>query len=421
MRLILKITIIYLLISLVVFLLGGIITFEVINREVDLEEQRFLKERLSSVSNMIERRNLNKPFKRDKISIEPLVVGKETQIVFSDTLVMHATLQRMEPHVKLDVVKEINNKFYKISLYDLIVEEDDIAEGVQESLIKMYVLLTVVVLILSGLTSLWLLKPFNKMLGLIKDFSLQQKVNEEFPSSNTTEFNKLNRFLNDMTLKMKRDYQVMKEFTENAAHEMQTPISIANGKLEMLINSENITDEQSAMIASAQNSLRRLSKLNEALSLLTKIDNLEFEKRDEVNISTALERQIYDFEELINLKSISLKKKIEGNVKINIDQVLCGIMITNLLQNAIRHNVEAGELSVVLTKKSLKITNTGEPLTVSPQELFDRFKKGNQSKQSLGLGLAIVKKICDVNDFNIEYTYDQNRHRIEIIFNNYNR
>ncbi|MEP2774276.1 MAG: HAMP domain-containing sensor histidine kinase [Fulvivirga sp.] len=416
MRLILKITIIYLLISFVVFLLGGIITFEVINREVDLEEQRFLRERLSSVSNMIERRDLDKPFKRDKISIEPLTKGKETEIVFSDTLVMHATLQRMEPHVKLDVVREINNKFYKISLYDLIVEEDDIAEGVQESLIKMYVLLTVVVLILSGLTSLWLLKPFNKTLGLIKDFSLQQKVNEEFPKSNTTEFDKLNRFLNDMTLKMKRDYQIMKEFTENAAHEMQTPISIANGKLEMLINSDNITDEQSAMIASAQNSLRRLSKLNEALSLLTKIDNQEFEKRDEVNISTALERQIYDFEELINLKSIALKKKIEGNVKVNIDQVLCGIMITNLLQNAIRHNVESGELSIVLSKKSLKITNTGEPLTVSPQELFDRFKKGNQSKQSLGLGLAIVKKICDVNDFTIEYTYDQNRHRIEIIF-----
>jgi len=421
MRLILKITIIYLLISFVVFLLGGIITFEVINREVDLEEQRFLRERLSSVSNMIERRDLDKPFKRDKISIEPLTAGKETEIVFSDTLVMHATLQRMEPHVKLDVVREINNKFYKISLYDLIVEEDDIAEGVQESLIKMYVLLTVVVLILSGLTSLWLLKPFNKTLGLIKDFSLQQKVNEEFPKSNTTEFDKLNRFLNDMTLKMKRDYQVMKEFTENAAHEMQTPISIANGKLEMLINSENITDEQSAMIASAQNSLRRLSKLNEALSLLTKIDNQEFEKRDEVNISTALERQIYDFEELINLKSIALKKKIEGNIKVNIDQVLCGIMITNLLQNAIRHNVESGELSIVLSKKSLKITNTGEPLTVSPQELFDRFKKGNQSKQSLGLGLAIVKKICDVNDFTIDYTYDQNRHRIEIIFNKYKR
>lgn len=417
MRLILKITIIYLLISFVVFLLGGIITFKVINREVDLEEQRFLKERLASVSNMIERRNLDKPFIRDKISVEPLVEGKETEIVFSDTLVMHSTLQRIEPHMKLDVVKKINDQFYKISLYDIIVEEDDIAEGVQESLIKMYILLTVVVLILSGLTSLWLLKPFNKTLGLIKDFSLQQQGNEEFPKSNTTEFDKLNRFLNDMTIKMRRDYAVMKEFTENAAHEMQTPISIANGKLEMLLNSENITNEQSAMIASAQSSLRRLSKLNEALSLLTKIDNQEFEKRDEVNISSALERQIYDFEELIKLKSIKLKKQIEGNVKVNIDNVLCGIMITNLLQNAIRHNIASGEMSVVLTKDSLKITNTGEPLSVNPQELFDRFKKGNQSKQSLGLGLAIVKKICDVNNFTIDYSYEKNKHRIEVIFN----
>lgn len=416
MRLILKITIIYLVISFVVFMLGGIITFEVINREVNLEQQRFLIERLSSVSNMIERRDLDKPFKRDKISIEPLEGGAETEVIFSDTVVMHTTLQRMEPHVKLDVVKKINNKLYKISLYDLIVEEDDIAEGVQESLIKMYLLLTVVVLILSGITSLWLLKPFNKTLELIQDFSLKRKGNEKFPRSTTTEFDKLNRFLNQMTTKMQGDYEVMKEFTENAAHEMQTPIAIANGKLEMLLNSDNITDEQSAMIASAQNSLRRLSKLNEALSLLTKIENKEFETQEETNISTALERQIFDFDELMKLKSITLKKKIAGNVKIKTDPVLCGILITNLLQNAIRHNIASGEINIILNEQSLLISNSGEPLAVKPEELFDRFKKGNQSKQSLGLGLAIVKKICVVNNFTIDYTFENNRHKIQIIF-----
>ncbi len=95
---------------------------------------------------------------------------------------------------------------------------------------------------------------------------------------------------------------------------------------------------------------------------------------------------------------------------------MCGILITNLLQNAIRHNIASGEINIILNEQSLLISNSGEPLAVNPNELFDRFKKGNQSKQSLGLGLAIVKKICEVNNFTIDYTFKQNRHQIQIIF-----
>ncbi|MTI21524.1 HAMP domain-containing histidine kinase [Fulvivirga sp. RKSG066] len=417
MKLILKITILYLFISLLVFALGGIITFEVIKREVDLEQQRFLKERLNSAIRMIERRNLDKPFKRDKISILPLaVLEEETEIIYSDTIVMHSTLQRMEPHVKLDVIKNVKGRSYKISMFDLIVEEDDIAEGVQESLIKMYILLTVVVLILSGVASFFLLKPFNHTLQIIKNFRLSNNEDVKFSKSSTSEFNKLNIFLGEMTLKMRRDYLAMKEFTENASHEMQTPLTIASGKLEMLLNADNLTDEQMSMIVSAQDSIRRLSKMNKSLSLLTKIENKEFESKDEVNLSAKLEQQIFDFEELINLKSIKLHKDITGNVKLKIDDVLCNILLTNLLQNAVRHNFEEGEIYVNLTTDELSITNTGNPLLTDPDVLFDRFKKGNQSAESIGLGLAIVKKICDANGFEVDYIYANGKHKLTVSF-----
>jgi len=415
MRLILKITVLYLLISLVVFMLGGVITFEVIKREVDFEQQRFLKERLQSIERMIQRRKPERPFKRDKISIIPLESVQETEIVYSDTVVMHTTLQRMEPHVKLDVIKNIEGRSYKISIYDLIIEEDDIAEGVQESLVKMYLLLTGVVLILSGIASFWILKPFNNTLQFIKDFSIKKKDKISFKKTGTTEFNKLNRFLEEMTQKMRNDYQAMKEFTENAAHEMQTPLSIANGKLEILLDADNLTEEQSAMVISAQNSLRRLSKMNKSLSLLTKIDNREFENHEDINLSAELERQIFDFEELIKLKDIRLSKNIEGNVKVSMDNTLCGILVTNLLQNAIRHNHESGEINIKLTTDALTVSNTGDPLSVDPKLLFDRFKKDNQSEESLGLGLAIVKKICDVSNFEINYQLVDNKHRIEVL------
>ncbi|MBL6447975.1 HAMP domain-containing histidine kinase [Fulvivirga sp. 29W222] len=417
MKLIFKITLLYLLISLVVFLIGGLITHQIIMREVVFEEQRFLKERLDFAIRMIERRKLHKPFERDKIKIIPLGTrAKETEIAFSDTVVMHSTLQRMEPHNKLDVVKKVGDQYYKVTLYDLIVEEDDVAEGVNEALIKVYLLLLVVVLILSWVASVFLLKPFNFTLEHIKNFSLRKNDHIKYKKSSTREFDKLNKFVEEMTEKIQTDYQSLKEFTENASHEMQTPLSIANGKLELLMESDNLTDEQVALIVSAQGSVQRLSRMGKALSLLTKIENKEFESTEEIDLNKLLSKLLFDFKELAGLKSIKIETEIQENVKVKIDNTLAAIMVTNLIQNAIRHNYEEGWVKVVLSAKSLSISNTGAALKSDPGLLFERFRKDNQSKESIGLGLSIVKKICEVSSFDITYQHQDESHKIEIIF-----
>ena len=136
MRLILKFTLLFLLISLGVFFLGGVITYQVVKEEIDEEQERFLKERLEYVTRMIERREPTENFIRDKIQIYPLLkAGEETEIQYSDTIVMHSTLERLEPHIKLDVTREVKGKLYRISIHDLIVEEDDIVESIKESFV----------------------------------------------------------------------------------------------------------------------------------------------------------------------------------------------------------------------------------------------------------------------------------------------
>ncbi|ELR70062.1 twp-component sensor histidine kinase [Fulvivirga imtechensis AK7] len=417
MKLIFKITLLYLLITLVVFLLGGMITHQVIMREVVFEEQRFLTERLTSAIRMIEHRKLDRPFERDKIRIIPLDGQvEETPITFSDTVVMHATLQRMEPHNKLDVIKKVGDRYYSISLYDLIIEEDDISDGVNESLLKMYLLLSVVVLVLGWIASLFILKPFNATLEQIRNFSLKKNDRIVYQKSNTREFDKLNKFVEEMTDKVRSDYQSLKEFTENASHEMQTPLSITNGKLELLLESDNLSNEQVSLIISAQESIQRLSKLGKALSLLTKIENKEFESVEKVDMSELLSKLLADFKELTDLKSIKVETEIQDQVCVRMDSTLAAIMITNLIQNAIRHNNEQGMISITMTDKKLTIRNTGEALKSDPKVLFERFKKDNQSKESIGLGLAIVKKICEVSSFNISYEYQKKMHCITVIF-----
>lgn len=417
MKLIFKITLLYLFISLVVFLLGGVITYQVIKREMNFEEQRFLQERLSYSLRMIEKRKPTKPFEKDKISIIPLgLAGVEVPVTFSDTLVMHSTLQRMEPHTKLYTVAKVGDEFYKITLYDLIIEEDDIEEGVMESLVKMYLLLTALILVLSWVASFWLLKPFNKTLEKIKNFSLKRNEGIHYEPSGTREFDKLNRFLEEMGHKMQTDYQSLKEFTENASHEMQTPLSITNGKLELLLESENLTDEQVVLIISAQESIQRLSKMSKALLLLTKIENKEFENIEAVNLSELISKLLFDFKELVNLKTITLQTNIEENVCVRMDNTLAALMITNLINNAIKHNHERGFIQINLNKQRLAIANSGHALKSNPPLMFERFRKGSQSKESIGLGLAIVKKICEVSDFDVRYRYDGEKHQMEILF-----
>ncbi|MBT28281.1 MAG: hypothetical protein CMO01_01380 [Thalassobius sp.] len=418
MRLIFKITLVYLIITLFVFVLGAVITYQVIKREIDFEQQNFLRARLRETTRMIERRKLDHNFIREKFAIIPLNGEvEEKPIVFSDTLFMHQDLKRIEPHLKLDVTRKIGERYYKISIYDLIIEADDIEDGVEESLIKMYIILFVVVLILSWAVSFWILKPFNNSLELIRVFDITNKAKIKFPKTSTKEFNQLNIFLEEMTSKVKSDYHSLKEFSENASHEMQTPLAIAKGKLELLMEKGDLNEEQVHMVNSAYSAVSKLSRLGRSLSLLTKIENKEFKNAKEINLSELLNSLMFSFKELIELKNISLEESITPDVYLNIDKTLADILITNLLQNAIRHNYENGFIKVVLEKSYLEIVNSGKPLSISdPQELFIRFKKAEQSGESIGLGLSIVKKICEVNNFEINYSYQNTEHSLKISF-----
>lgn len=104
------------------------------------------------------------------------------------------------------------------------------------------------------------------------------------------------------------------------------------------------------------------------------------------------------------------------DVLVKAHPTLVETLLFNLLVNAVRHNVEGGTIDVTLTNQSLNISNTGHSLDLPSDQLFERFKKGAASQESLGLGLAIVKKICDVNKWGIEHSYQNGVHRFSVSF-----
>lgn len=418
MNLVTRFTLLFVFVSLMVFVVGGVITYQVMKREIDAEQQRFLVDRLRQTERFIERRSPTQDLIRGKLMIHPLdEVSSDTTIVFSDTLVMHSTLQRLEPHLKLETTRTIEGRSYEVIIYDIIIEADDISEVVTESLTKTYLILLVAFTLLGLVASYFQLRPFRISLDIIRNFSVSKKIDINFPRTSINEFRQLNKFLSEMIFRAQNDYHALKEFSENASHELQTPIAIMKAKLDVLLQDEKLNEEQLRTIDSLQLTTKRLSDLSSSLSLLTKIENKEFSKLEEVDVVKTYDQVVDGFSELLDIKGIRYGVEKKGDPVINADPVLIEILITNLINNAIKHNIPEGSIKTTITKDGFVVNNTGNPLQVDSSELFKRFKKSNQSDSSLGLGLAIVKKICDFYQFRISYENKSEQHSISIVFN----
>jgi signal transduction histidine kinase len=300
--------------------------------------------------------------------------------------------------------------------YDVIVEADDITEAVVTSLSRIFLLLLLGFGGIALFFSARIFRPFNQTLDRIRNFRVRDRGPLDLPETGTREFARLNHFIEQMAEKSRREYQALKEFSENASHEIQTPLAIARSKLELLLESPHLSDQEIELVGSAQESINKLSKLGRSLSLLTKIENEEFGDAGFVDFSRLVERAVDQFSELAELKDLRMRHQIEAGVALRIDPVLADVLLTNLLQNAVRHNYEGGCIEVRLDSRALCIQNTGQPPQAPPEEFFRRFRKDQQSGESLGLGLAIVKRICELNQLDISYRYLDERHQVCIGF-----
>jgi len=242
------------------------------------------------------------------------------------------------------------------------------------------------------------------------------KDSVQLPSTTINEFAELIEAVEQMTQKAKKDYQEIKSFTENASHEIQTPLAIIASKIELLSQSDNLKEDQMHTIQSIAETTNRLAKLNQSLILLTKIDNRQFGATTPVDVSRMVLQILYNYEELFLSRSIQIKQQIDPGVKQTMNEALAEILIINLLTNSFRHNVENGSVTVILQDKYLSISNTGNAISTLPELLFERFRKEAVSSESMGLGLSIVKKICDIYHFKVTYQYQNLLHTITIHF-----
>jgi signal transduction histidine kinase len=259
--------------------------------------------------------------------------------------------------------------------------------------------------------------PFYHTLDKIKDFNINDNLKLNLSPTGIREFDRLNRVLNSMSEKIRADYLNLKEFTEDASHEIQTPLSVIKSKLELLFQSENLTDKQAENIRAIYEATTRLSKLNYSLLLISKIQNQQYASTEQVDLAVIIDKFLLHFREIIEQKNIRIDRQYRKADTLSINPDLAEILISNLLGNSIRHNIEDGWVSVDLDAEKLVISNTGHTLAFNPDDLFKRFRKGDVSGDSSGLGLSIVSKIASLYNMDIEYTLSGNIHTLRLAFN----
>ncbi|MEO6639316.1 MAG: HAMP domain-containing sensor histidine kinase [Ginsengibacter sp.] len=279
------------------------------------------------------------------------------------------------------------------------------------------ILLLIVVLIMVNrfvLRKLW--EPFHLTVEQLKQFNISSKNKLQLNVTKITEFAELNKTAAVMTDKVTKDYETLKSFTENASHEIQTPLAIMKMKLELLMQYENMSDGQVDCISALNEATDRLSRLNQSLLLLTKIDNSQFIDVEEVDLSDILLNHINNYEELASAKNICIKKNIAPSIHLQANRSLIEILISNIITNTIKHNYKDGWIEINLSNNALSVSNTGNRPLIKTSDLFERFKKSDSSSDSLGLGLAIVKKICETYGFHVTYNYTEPMHAIVVNF-----
>ena len=415
MRLLQKTSRTYFLVSGTAFLIAGVVFYFVVSLFFKDQLNEKLHHDIKNISRTI-MKNGTLPNYYPFIETREVSAQPEHSFKTIDTLIFDGFEKRKIPYRQISLITVINDKEYFIAARDTLIEEDDLLEVIAIATGLVFVLLLVSLYFINRKLSLKIWQPFYKTLNELKEFSYEKPRFKLSSESQLYEFTELNKTLEKLTRKVITDYQSLKRFTEDASHEIQTPLAVIQSKLETLMQYPDLKKDQAELISSTYVYALRISKLTQTLLLLTKIANDQFPDKKAINLAELIREKIKMFEDHILEKQLTLNKDIDPDCFIETNFFLAESLIINLISNAVKHNVKSGTINITLDKNHLEISNSGEKPAVPTTKFFDRFYKTNESSDSPGLGLAIVKEICRLNKWEINYVFEENLHKVIIKF-----
>ena len=360
----------------------------------------------------------DKELKAYQLLNEEFLLSEPEQWPIQDSLFSYEAYDSVEneivPFRALRCGITIQDKNYQLIIRESIVGDLDLVERIVIIQIGLLTLLLTGFILINQNLSKKIWSPFYAILEKLKQYQIDKDTQIKLPPSDTTEFEDLRITVEQLVSKNRNAYLSQKEFTENASHELQTPLAIFQSKLELLMQTHNITREQADLISDLSNANDRIARLNKNLLLLSKIENNQFPSKQPVLLKEAVEKTLYLYKEKAEVKKMKTTVTDESETKVNVNPTLLDILLSNLISNGLKHSPEESELKIHIEKNTLHILNQGEPLK-NPEKLFQRFNRESRTATGSGLGLAIVKEICDVEGFKIDYNFN-GQHGFKVTF-----
>lgn len=404
------------------FLLSSSLIFIVIFIGVYLFLESSLEKEIDEQLSKIYYNVVNELKKGKQVSFYPFVEIDSVNVLsykkeFKDTQIFSREENESEPFREFISYANIKGKNYKIIVRTSLIEKEDLFTSVLTIELFAFVLFIVVLFIINKRVSQKIFSDFYNTLKKIETFSVKDISPLIFEKSKIEEFEKLNKAVSFLSEKAITEYRGLKEFSEEMNHEIQTPIAVIKSKLELLMQSNELNEDNLKLLDTSLKNLNKLERINKSILLLNKLEQKDLFESLELNLSEEIKNVLNDYKDFITTKSLSVSLSVEPDFKIIANQSLINILISNIISNAIKHNVNNGSINIELKDKKLKISNSVQITDANPEKFFERFFKQSSSSDSVGLGLTIAKKICDLYGFEISNSYTNSTYTLQVNFN----
>ncbi|MGQ1910704.1 type IX secretion system histidine kinase PorY [Marinifilum sp. RC60d5] len=327
-----------------------------------------------------------------------------------DTLIYEANEDELLPYREFTAYKTINGKHYKIITRQMLMEFDDIFSLYTALISTVLGLIFVLVLLFTHKMNAILWETFNKNVDLLKNYSFRSNEKLQLNTTGIDEFDDLNQVVTNMSNRLEKDYHASKEFSANAAHELQTPLAIIRNKCENLFSEKDLKIETIQSIREIYLSADRLSGITKALLLLAKIDHGQFNETEEVSLHQLIKLRIENLEDILYDRNLIVDINAPQDCLVKMDMRLANLLIQNITTNAINYSPSSKIIEIKITQNQFSISNFGESPIKNPESIFNRFYKESESSKSTGIGLALVKKIADHYGMTIHYSFKNFKH-----------
>ena len=343
--------------------------------------------------------------------------GRHYRQVFYDATVYIELEDEDEPvRVMCTAFRMPDGQYYELKLMVSTLERDDMVEAMLWYLGALFLLFLICTSIGIQLVLKGVFRPLHKLLDWLHRIQPGKEVPPLDNPTRIREFRQLSNAALDMGNRSYKAYEEQKQFIENASHELQTPLAIVRGKVELLAESEGMTEQQMKQLDEIYATLGRAVKLNKSLLLLSRIENGQYTEMEDVSVDEILDELLPDLTDIYEHKQVRLiRKREEQPFIIRCNHSLAQILVSNLVKNSLLHNREGGELQVLTTPTLLVIKNTGD-VPLDGEKLFRRFYHGmDGKKESTGLGLAIARSIALSSSLKLTYEWQDGMHTFRLV------